>query len=593
MGNHHVPAGLPRSHRSVPVLNALSICLAEGDPDGVARASRALERQGFQRAARIQWEGGDVIAWAHPGQRKSEDCIVQTPRGRACCVGPLWYRGYFGRPALVAVLEDVHATGKLQESALRGNFALFLETSDQTWLLNDALGLVRVYGSDDGCFFSTSWLSTGCYLKQVELDPVAATEYVLAGASHSCRSVARGVHVLPLGQVRDLRGRRAWQRFPDGFSSRAPEFVAPEEAVDAIAGHLRKVWSEVASAFTGRVNTALSGGFDSRLIVAGLLAAGVQPRLFVYGDQDSLDVVIARKVANAIDLAIDAIDKSELNRGLPEPDLESLQRNALFFDGLPNDGILDPGADMQTRLQQNADGTIALNGGGGEIFRNFFHLPNGRFTARDIVRSFYRGINRGVFRKRDGLSKYEAQLAASIRDIPGLSNAGNARFSRPQVELLYPLFRCHYWMSVNNSVSVRHGHYATPLLDRESVRLALRVPLRWKNAGAFQSRLIAALHSGIAAQPSAYGFRFDQGPDWKARVTEWSNCARPVRMRPLINATRRHLGNERVDPELLQHYRALLPGEWQVDPWLDLTQLAHGGALERALSIEVVFRHVF
>jgi asparagine synthase (glutamine-hydrolysing) len=575
------------------VLNALSVFLANGDVSGEARAVRSLERQGFSHAVRIEWDGGSVAGWGYPGQRQVEDCIVQTPLGTACCVGPLWFRGHFGRRALATLLDEVRITGRLEESALRGNFALFLKTGEHTWLLNDALGFVRIHASADGCFFSTSWLAACAYLQQVEVDAASAIEYVLLGAAHSRHSVARGVDLVPLGQTHDLKRRSTWQRFPDGFVSRAPGFVSPDEAVETITEHLRTVSTEVALAFPARVNTALSGGFDSRLIVAGLLAAGVEPRLFVYGNDDSVDVAIAKTVASATSLALDAIDKRVLNRSLPVPDIGSLEQSALFFDGLPNDGIYDPGADRRTRLQQTGDGCIALNGGGGEIFRNFFHLPDSAFSADDIVRTFYRGFSRGMFREPGGLERYETRLAASIRNIAGMSAAGDERLTRTQVELLYPLFRCHYWMGVNNSVAVRHGYYATPLVNLESVRMALRVPLHWKNAGALQSRLIAALHPAIAAQPSAYGFRFDVGPGWKARLAEWATCARPVVLRPLINATRRSLQNVRVAPAVWQRYRTLLPGEWCMDSLLDLTQLADEQALGRALSIEVAWRRLF
>jgi asparagine synthase (glutamine-hydrolysing) len=147
-------------------------------------------------------------------------------------------------------------------------------------------------------------------------------------------------------------------------------------------------------------------------------------------------------------------------------------------------------------------------------------------------------------------------------------------------------------MGVNNSVAVRQGYYATPLIDLQSVRMALRVPLRWKNAGAFQSRLVTALHPGIAAQPSAYGFRFDVGPGWKARLEEWATCVRPVRLRPLINATHSTLRNVRAAPVLLRQYRKLLPGEWHIDPLLDLAKLADDRALGRALAIEMVWRRI-
>ncbi len=577
----------------MPVLNAMTVFLSGGDPTGQARAAHSLERQGFSPAVRFDWSGGELVAWAHPGQQQVENCSLQVPMGTACCVGPLWYRGRFGRSALAALLDDVHVMGRLDESELRGNFALFLTAGDRIWLLNDALGFVNVYASADGCFFSTSWLAACAYLRHIELDEASVIEYVLLGAAHSRRSPVHNVDLLPLGQGHDLKRRHTWVRFPDGIAPETPDFDSLGEAMEAVSGHLRKVFSEVALAFPDRVNVALSGGFDSRLIVAGLLAAGAHPRLFVYGGADSVDVAVARVVAGSMGLTLDVIDKNRMNRGASLPDIESLEQSALFFDGLPNDGIYDLGADRHTRLQQNAGGHIALNGGGGEIFRNFFHLPDRSFTADDIVRSFYRGFSPRVFRDAAGLSDYGTRLAASMREVLGIDVNGSGRLTRSQVELVYPLFRCHYWMGVNNSVTVRHGYYATPLVDLELMRLARRVPLRWKNAGTFQGRLIAALHPGIASQSSSYGFRFDQGPGWKARLAEQLVCARPARLRPLINAVRRNLRNVRAAPDTLLRYRELLPGEWCVDSLLDLRQLPDDGALGRALAVEVLWRRLF
>jgi asparagine synthase (glutamine-hydrolysing) len=574
------------------MLNALFVALDGADKSGVKRATASMQHQGFVVASSFDFKGDTLRTWAQPGQRDIANLEVRTLTGAAACVGPLWYRGRFGNAALRVLLDECEAGRRPDETQLRGNFALFLYTPHQCLLLNDILGFVRIYVSPDGLFYSSSWLAACAYLQRVELDAASAIEYVLLGAAHSRHSVALGVDLLPLGRALDLNRRCTWRRLSGGFDPGATEFGSSDEAVEAIAEHLRTVSTEVVAAFSERVNTALSGGFDSRLIVAGLLAAGMQPRLFVYGDPDSADVAIAKTVAGATGLALDEIDKRMINRDLPAPDIESLEQSALFFDGLPGDGIDDPGADRRTRLQQTVGGCIALNGGGGEIFRNFFHLPDRAFAARDIVRTFYRGFSRAVFRASDGLATYESRLVASIRNIAGMSATGNERLTRAQVELLYPLFRCHYWMGVNNSVAVRHGYYATPLVDLTSVRLALRVPLRWKNAGALQSHLIAALHPGIAAQPSAYGFRFDAGPGWKARLDEWATCARPVPLRPLINATRRRLRNVRVGPAVWERYRALLPGEWRMDSLLDLTQLADDCALGRALAIEVVWRRI-
>lgn len=575
------------------MLNALSVFLSDGNPAGQARAASSLARQGFVPAMHFDWRGGRLSAWMRPSQQQVENCCLDTLLGTACCVGPLWYRGRFGAGALEALLDEVRATGRIDEEALRGNFALFIHAGEHVWLLNDALGFVRIYASADGCFFSTSWLAACAYLERVDVHEASAIEYVLTGAAHSSDSVARNVTLLKLGHSHDLTRRCMWQRFPSGIAAEDQSSGSLDEAVDRVAAHLREVFDEVSMAFPGRIRAALSGGFDSRLIVAGLLAAGAHPELFVYGHAESADVVVARMVAGAAGMALDVVDKDITNRDLPLPGVESLEQSALFFDGLPNDGVYDQGADQQTRLKQNADGYIALNGGGGEIFRNFFHLPDRSFTSDDVVETFYRGFSANVFRGVRGLSDYKARLAASMVETLAFPGTGSNRVTRRQIELLYPLFRCHFWMGVNNSVGVRHGYYATPLVDLGLVRMAKQLPLRWKNAGVFQSRLVAALHPGVAAQPSAYGFRFDDGPGWKPRLAERLVCARPPTLRPLINAARRSLHNVQVTPDLLRRYRELLPGEWIVDSLLDLRQLPDDTALRRALAVEVVWRRIF
>src|SRR5690606_3926328 len=134
-----------------------------------------------------------------------------------------------------------------------------------------------------------------------------------------------------------------------------------------------------------------------------------------------------------------------------------------------------------------------LNGGGGEILRNFFHLPDRGFRPLDIVRAFYRGFDRRVFRRAKGLDAYEQRLAGSIGASVGLDpeavDVPRRTLSRESIELVYPLFRCHHWMGLNNSVCTRHGFFTTPLTDLQVVHLASALPLEWKNAGDFESRL--------------------------------------------------------------------------------------------------------
>ena len=576
------------------MLNVIAVILEGADRGGAVRSAESVRRQGFLSTQGFIWEGGELMAWTHPSAQGAENCEVRTPAGIACCVGPIWYRKKFGRAALALALEEMDRPGSLDEAQLRGNYALFLRTSTQCLLLNDALGFVRIYASADGRFYSTSWLATCAYTDSVELNEVAAVEYVLLGASHSCATVARSVTTLPSGFAFDLtvRGRRT-RRIPRDAWNEPQGPSSFQDAVDKICAHLKLINREVATAFAGRTRAALSGGFDSRLIVAGLLDAGNHPELFVYGQPTSDDVMIAKSVAASARLPLALIDKGALNHDLPEPSLERLVGSALFFDGLPTDGIYDPGSDQQTRLDQTAQGYLVLNGGGGEIFRNYFHLPDRTFRATDIVQAFYRGFDPKVFRGAGALRAYREQLATSMLRSLGLDDLDPYRvLTRAQVELLYPKFRCHHWMSVNNSIGVRHGYYATPLVDLATVQLTCGLPLAWKNAGLLESRLIMTLDSGMASQPSAYGFRFADGPGWCARASDWATRMRPISLRPCINAVHRRVGKARVSATMVRHCRSLLPGEWRLEPVLDLGRLPGNGAFARALAIEVVWREL-
>jgi len=575
------------------MLNALSVFIRGGDAPGRSRATRSLARQGFVAAETFDWGQGVLDAWACCSQSAVENCVVRAPDGCAACVGPLWYRGRFGEAALRLLLDDIGGTVKIDETALRGNFALFLCKGEHCLLMNDALGFVRLYASADGSFYSTSWLAACAYTGQVELDEDAAAEYVLVGSSHSDKTVAQGITTLPLAHAFDLAKRRPYPRFPANFWTEAQVPQTFNEAADAAEGLLRSIFRDIVTAFPGRMRTALSGGFDSRLILAALLASGERPELFVYGAPESEDVQIARAVAGSADIPINVIDKGALNARLAVPDLERLVQSALFFDGLPNDGIDDPGADWQTRLASTAEGYLAPNGGGGEIFRNFFHLPNRTFHAVDIVRTFYRGFDSAVFRRRDGLARWQDRLAASMESTLEVDpSSPRGGLDREQVELLYPLFRCHHWMAVNNSAAVRHGHYVTPLVGLDTVRFACRLPLAWKNAGRLESRLITALDRNVADQPSTYGFRFAEGPDRNACLKEWMTCMRPVFARPFINAMRRRLSPTEMTTDRMARCRSLLPGEWRMDSVLDMERLPDDRVFARALAIEVVWREL-
>src|SRR3546814_8230025 len=81
------------------------------------------------------------------------------------------------------------------------------------------------------------------------------------------------------------------------------------------------------------IDSALSGGYDSRLLLALARDAKLAPRLHVYGRPGDSDVVCAQAIARAEGLALHHVDKSTVPQPEPARYPDIVHANYLAFDG--------------------------------------------------------------------------------------------------------------------------------------------------------------------------------------------------------------------------------------------------------------------
>src|SRR5437588_4381402 len=141
----------------------------------------------------------------------------------------------------------------------------------------------------------------------------------------------------------------------------------------------------VASNFGDRVTSALTGGYDSRLILALLRRHGVRPRLYVYGSHDDKEISVARAVAEGEGFPIEIVDKDKEPVFAPDEFAAVAHQNFLADDGYGWTGIFHNGAEHEERANRVSGNAIALNGGGGEVWRNFFYLLDRSYSPRAIL----------------------------------------------------------------------------------------------------------------------------------------------------------------------------------------------------------------
>ncbi len=413
-------------------------------------------------------------------------------------------------------------------SDVRGVFHLVVRKHGILYLFNDGSGLLSIYCNADRRVFSSCWLAVCRLAGRLTLDVQSAYEYVFNGTVLGDRTLAREVDLLPLHAHIECRGGAAKLVASPPAITRAPK--APrEELVEESLRQLRSYVQDLQSVFPQGFNCALSGGYDSRLILGLLLEAGIRPDLFVYGNEADADVQVAQTIAAGEHLNLEHLDRAARSRLAPEAFPEQLRRNFYGCDGYAAGGTLGWDSEYQEVRRRTSGGRVFLNGGGGEVFRNFFYLRNRRFTVRELLWSFYAQFEPRWTTSAFSEAEHFDALAAKVTAL--LGDHAEANLDRQMIEWLYPNFRCRSWVAKELQSGNRAGAHLNPFLDHRVSQWAASLPTDLKDMGLLEAELIRRVNPRLAGYLSAYGHAFDAGPPWSYRASYRLNTWRSPRLR--------------------------------------------------------------
>ncbi|CAN0509161.1 unnamed protein product, partial [Laminaria digitata] len=310
------------------------------------RISRWFDREGFS-APTIR-DAGPWRLYLFPKIVSPIPSLYGDANGDFCAVaGTLLYRNTMGEAALKRLLADHRGAG-IDWSEVFGQYAIIFWVNGKLELIGDPIGTYPVWYDDASTTISSSFLAVANAAENLSIDPQCVYEYVFQGTTYGDRTLFREIRLHAARDALELGDTVT--AVPVHKAIPTDVINAPiEEHVERNLANLHRYYDAIAACFGDRVDTALSGGYDSRLTLALLQSHGIKPFIHVYGNDSDADVQIAKAISAGEGFALEHQDKSKFPP-IGEGDFaEAVYRNLFSFHGHPPDGLFDNGTDWPTR----------------------------------------------------------------------------------------------------------------------------------------------------------------------------------------------------------------------------------------------------
>lgn len=185
---------------------------------------------------------------------------------------------------------------------LDGFFVIVLgdPRSRETFVVTDVIGTHCAYlRSEAGVSVIGSSSLVLAAMGRETPDPLGVQEFVRTGSTYEGRTVHRGVSRLLGARIHRFLGP-ALARTSRHWSHADPpsDRLHGAAAADALQAALARTARRIAD-LEPRILADLTGGYDTRALLAGFLSAGIRPATTVTGTADSEDVRTAVRVAHA------------------------------------------------------------------------------------------------------------------------------------------------------------------------------------------------------------------------------------------------------------------------------------------------------
>jgi hypothetical protein len=484
---------------------------ASGSPEPEARFSLGLvlaEKLGLGKAQEKVLSGGVYLAsfprWNGSGGRLARD---PASGDWLLAVGTWFHQDDFASGSEERLLRRLASVGpNALARELEGFFVIASgqARSHSVTVITDIAGSCHAFWLKGGEWVAVSSSSLLlAALAEPDLDAVACQEFLATGIIYEDRTLFRRVR--KLGPARVFRFAPGAAQAEEAYWRMAemdPEALRGQRAVETLADSLTRAARRVGSSFARPV-CDLTGGYDSRALLAAFLGAGGNFATTVSGPPESADVVLSRQIAQAFEIPHLHLEAS------PRPSLKDLKDALALTDGECDLVQYARVLEIHRMLSERFD--ISINGSYGELGRGYWWELLVPFTgarrpldARRLARARYAA---GSYDLSLFPGEARADLAAHFqavieRTLAGLSHLPNSL----QQDQTYLAMRMQRWQGRLASSTNRLWPCLSPFLFRSVLEALLQTSPGLRKRSLLFRSLLARYQPRLASFPLEHGY---------------------------------------------------------------------------------------
>ncbi len=294
-----------------------------------------------------------------------------------------------------------------------------------------------------------------------------------------------------------IDSQRGVKKTTDHSSLLGNETTKFDDALEALVESVRKCFNE-----DNQPLISLSGGLDSRLLLAAAKALGKSPTGLTYGGAHSADVKIAKQLAQATDISLFTGGNQAQHWNW-----SALKRIAQLGGGeVP---LHHAHALLDASLLEQSAGRMLLTGTGAETTRAFYYdrgMPGYSLLGKSILRDSLMSkaqqyIQQEFFKTAEPFFQLAPEFREPLlRHLQGKLNEHVMDFQTPArfLDNFYLQNRVTRMVASGQQLLDQHYQRSHPFLDKDALFHMAHLPVRYKLASTFHRKAIQKLAPELA-----------------------------------------------------------------------------------------------